>query len=290
MKKSTGSVNIRELMCVLSGKIRSYLLILRLWVPTMKTDTLFYDLIRELPQVFFELIGKPETNPNAYTFTAQEVKEQSFRLDGILSTLDGFENEPLYFVEFQTYQDNDFYERLFGEIFVYFRQYQPVNPEWYAIVIYDKRSNEILPHPRYRILMESFVTCIYLNELPSDDESLEIGIARLFVETPKKTTSLVEKLVNKTRKEVSDESLRRKVLAFIQSIVVNKFPNLSREEIEAMINLGDDIEKTGYYQSVLKQTKLKVIPTLLKKGCSVEEIAESLELDVEEVKKVARGQ
>ena len=39
----------------------------------MKTDTLFYDLVREFPQLFFQLIGKPEVNPNIYTFTAQEV-------------------------------------------------------------------------------------------------------------------------------------------------------------------------------------------------------------------------
>ncbi len=65
----------------------------------MKTDTLFYELIRELPQVFFELIGKPETNLENYSFTVPEVKQQSFRLDGLFSTLKGFENEPLYFVE-----------------------------------------------------------------------------------------------------------------------------------------------------------------------------------------------
>ncbi len=58
-------------------------------------------------------------------------------------------------------------------------------------------------------------------------------------------------------------------------------------EIETMLNLGEDIEKTGYYQSVLKKTKLKVVPKLLEKGLSIQEIAESLELDVEEVRKVA---
>ncbi|WP_263627726.1 Rpn family recombination-promoting nuclease/putative transposase [Komarekiella delphini-convector] len=38
----------------------------------MKTDVIFYELIKELPQIFFELIEKPETNPNIYTFTARE--------------------------------------------------------------------------------------------------------------------------------------------------------------------------------------------------------------------------
>ena len=81
----------------------------------MKTDIIFYELIKELPQIFFELIGKPTTNPNTYEFTAPELKQQAFRLDGLFSPLPGFEEEPLYFVELQTYKDEEFYERLFGD-------------------------------------------------------------------------------------------------------------------------------------------------------------------------------
>ncbi len=39
----------------------------------MQTDILFYDLIGELPQVFFKLIGKPDINASAYTFSASPV-------------------------------------------------------------------------------------------------------------------------------------------------------------------------------------------------------------------------
>ncbi|MEC4812724.1 MAG: Rpn family recombination-promoting nuclease/putative transposase [Scytonema sp. PMC 1069.18] len=254
----------------------------------MKTDILFYELIQELPQVFFELIGKPDTDPNIYEFTALEIKQQSFRLDGLFSPLEGFDNEPLYFVELQTYTDEEFYERLFGEIFVYFRQYKPINSEWYAIVIYDRRSHESPPHARYQVLMDNHVRRIYLNELSRETEdSVGVGITKLFVETPKKTPALAQKLVSQARDELTDESLKQKVLAFIQSVIVYKFPNLTLEEIQDMMNLGEDIEKTGYYQSVLKKTKLKVVPKLLEKGLSIQEIAESLELDVEEVRKVA---
>lgn len=56
-----------------------------------------------------------------------------------------------------------------------------------------------------------------------------------------------------------------------------------------MINLGEDIKNTGYYKSVLKTTKLEVVPILLEKGLSIEEIAESLKLDVEEVRKIAEN-
>ncbi len=257
----------------------------------MKTDAIFYELIRELPQIFFELIGKPDTNPNVYEFTALEIKQKSFRLDGLFSTIAGFENEPLYFVELQTYKDEEFYERLFGEIFLYFRQYKPANYEWYAIVIYDRRINETPPHPRYQFLIEHHVGRIYLNELNSEtDDSIGIGITKLFVETPRKTPAIAKKLINQARQELTDENLRLKVLAFIQTVVVYKFPDMTLEEIETMLNLGEDIEKTAFYQSILKKTKLQIVPALLKKGLSIQEIAESLEIDVEEVREIAEEQ
>lgn len=287
--------NLRQVQCMASRAKWLYVVPL---VASMKTDVIFYELIKELPQIFFELIGKPDTNPNIYTFTAPEIKQQSFRLDGLFSTIEGFEHEPLYFVELQTYKDEEFYERLFGEIFVYFRQYQPANSDWYAIVIYDKRTNENPPHPRYRILVEQHIRRIYLNELSTSDEyPLSIGIAKLFTETPTKATSLAQQLINQARENLPDDNLQKKVLAFIQAIVFYKFPNLTLEEIEAMLDL-DEFAKTRLYQSILAktkpetelQTKLKLVPKLAEKGMSVQEIAELLELDVETIRKYLRPQ
>ncbi|MBW4561193.1 MAG: Rpn family recombination-promoting nuclease/putative transposase [Mojavia pulchra JT2-VF2] len=260
----------------------------------MKTDVIFYEFIKELPQLFFELIGKPNTNPNIYTFTAPEIKQQSFRLDGLFSTIEGFENEPLYFVELQTYKDEEFYERLFGEIFVYFRQYKPANSDWYAIVIYDKRIHEIPPHPRYRVLIEQHLRCIYLNELSVGSEySLGIGIAKLFIESPTKATSLAQQLINQARENLPDETLQKKVLAFIQAIVFYKFPNLAVEEIEAMLNL-DEFRNTRLYESILakteQETKLKLVPKCLERGMSIQEIAEFLEVDAETIRKYLQEQ
>jgi predicted transposase/invertase (TIGR01784 family) len=207
-----------------------------------------------------------------------------------VTTVIGNENEPLYLVEFQTYKDEEFYERIFGQLFVYFRQYRPQNPQWYVIVIYDRRSREAPPHPRYRTLVENHLHRIYLKELP-DDESLATGIAKLFVETRKKTSTLAQRLMSQAIEEISDENNQRKVLAFIQSIVVKKFPKLSPEEIQAMLNLTNDIENTAYYRSVMEKTKLKIVPELLEQGVTVEQIAKALKLDVEEIQKIAaKGQ
>ncbi|MCC5613930.1 Rpn family recombination-promoting nuclease/putative transposase [Nostoc sp. CHAB 5836] len=260
----------------------------------MKTDVIFYELIKELPQIFFELIEKPDTNPNIYTFIAPEIKQQSFRLDGLFATIKGFENEPLYFVELQTYKDEEFYERLFGEIFVYFRQYKPANSDWYAIVIYDRRIHETAPHPRYQALVEQHLRCIYLNELSTRaEDSLAIGIAKLFVESPTKATSLARQLINQAKENLLDENLQKKVLAFIQAIVFYKFPNLTLEEIEAMLDL-DPFTKTRLYQSILTKTKLEakleLVPKCVEKGMSIQEIAEFLELDAETIRKYLQEQ
>jgi predicted transposase/invertase (TIGR01784 family) len=198
----------------------------------------------------------------------------------------------------QTYKDEEFYERLFGEIFVYFRQYQPANSDWYAIVIYDRRIHEAPPHPRYRFLIEQHLRCIYLNELSTNTEnSLGIGIAKLFIETPAKTPSLAQQLINQARENLTDDYLQKKVLAFIQAIVFYKFPTLSIEEIEAMLDL-DGFTKTRLYQSILArtkpetelETKLKLVPKCVDKGMSIQEIAEFLELDVETIRKSLQQQ
>jgi predicted transposase/invertase (TIGR01784 family) len=257
----------------------------------MKTDAIFYELFKEFPDIFFELINKPQTNANIYEFTTPEIKQRSFRLDGVFSTLENFSNEPIYFVEVQFYKDEEFYDRLFTGIFLYFSQYQPANADWYAIVIYDKRSNESVYPPRYHALREIHLRCIYLNELEEVASSLGLGILKLIVESQNNAIQFAKQLVNKAREELTDVIIQEKVLEFIETIFVYKFPNLSREEIEAMLNL-DLIKHTRVYQEAKEEGKqeivLEVVPKLLQRGLSLQEIAEILEVDVETVRKAAR--
>lgn len=216
-------------------------------------------------------------------------------MDGVFSPLEEFSNEPLYFVEIQFYKDEEFYDRLFTSIFLYFTQYQPSNPDWFAIVIYDKRSNERSYPQRYRSLLEPHLRRFYLDELDdARDNSLGIGIVRLVVESENKARELAKNLIDKAKEELIDTLIQRKVLEFIETIVVYKFPNLSRKEIETMLNLNL-LKETRVYQEAKEEgkeegkleTKLKMIPILLELGLSIQQIAERLELDVEEVRKVA---
>jgi predicted transposase/invertase (TIGR01784 family) len=207
--------------------------------------------------------------------------------------LEEFTNEPLYFVEIQFYKDEEFYDRLFTSIFLYFTQYQPPNPDWFAIVIYDKRSNERTYPQRYRYLLEPHLRRFYLDELEDiPDNSLGIGIVRLVVESEDKAGEFAKALINKAKEELTDTIIQRKVLEFIETIVVYKFPNLRREEIEAMLNLNL-LKETRVYQEAKEEgeleTKLKILPKLVQRGLSIQEIAELLELDAEIIRNFLRN-
>ncbi|NJR16616.1 MAG: Rpn family recombination-promoting nuclease/putative transposase [Calothrix sp. CSU_2_0] len=289
----------------------------------MKTDNIFYKLFQEFPEIFFELIGKPETNLNLYEFKSQEIKETSFRLDGIFLTLETTPNEPIYFVEVQFYKDKVFYDRFFTSILLYFYQFQPSNSEWYAIVIFDTRSNDVDFPQRLNSLRETHLRCFYLDEMEETSySSLGLGIVKLIVEGKAKAKESAKQLVNKTRQEVNDAAIQRKVLELIEAILVNKFPNMSREEIKEMLSL-ELIRGTRFYQElkdeakeevkqevkeevkqevkeevkqevkeeikqeVKEEIKLEMVRKLLRRGMNVEDVADILDVNVEVVRELA---
>lgn len=260
----------------------------------MRTDALFYEIFKEIPNIFFELIGQPNINPNVYEFAAPELKQTSLRLDGVFSTRQEFANEPLYFVETQFYKDEEFYDRLFTGIFLYFSQYKPINSNWYAVVIYDRRSNEAPLPPRYRALVEPHLRRFYLNEIEeATEESLGVKMVRLVVASQQKTGDIAKQLVNQAREELIEPLIQQKVIEFIETIVVYKFPNMSREEVEAMLNTNI-LRGTRVYQEAAAEgelrAKVQLVPKLLQKGLSIQEISDILELEIEEVRKAAREQ
>jgi predicted transposase/invertase (TIGR01784 family) len=49
----------------------------------VKTDSIFYRLFQELPEIFFELIGNPPQTAEGYKFSSIEIKQTTFRIDGV---------------------------------------------------------------------------------------------------------------------------------------------------------------------------------------------------------------
>ena len=219
----------------------------------MKTDSIFYQIFLTLPQSFFDLIGESPSQGQNYQFTSREVKQLSFRLDGLFLPTEQESGLPLYLVEVQFQPDSDFYYRLFSEFFLFLKQYKPPHP-WEIVVIYPNRSIE----REQAIHFGDFLTLpsvrrIYLDELGEDAErSLGVGVIKLVVESEQQAVPQAKALIEQTRNQLSDSQLQQQLIDLVERIVVYKFPQKSREEIEAMFELSD-LKQTRVYQEALAE-------------------------------------
>ena len=94
----------------------------------MKTDSLFYRLFKNAPELVLELAGLKYTGWQGYRFCSEEIKQTAFRLDGILTPAIAHSGLPLIFVEVQFQPDATFYSRFFCEIFSICIKTGPYNP------------------------------------------------------------------------------------------------------------------------------------------------------------------
>lgn len=268
----------------------------------MKTDSIFYRLFQEFPDIFFELIGNsPETATN-YQFSSVEIKQTAFRIDGVF--LPATTQQPIYFVEVQFQPDAEIYSRLFSEINLYLHQNKPEN-DWLAVVIYPNRNIDSASTTHYR---ESFAngraTRIYLNEL-EENPSLPIGIAtiKLVIENENKAIQKAKELITRTNQEIASVPEKQQLLQIIETILVYKFPNMDIEEIQEMFGLSD-LKQTRVYQQAFAEGeregqqrgeqrgelrgKLLAVPAMLAAGLTIEQIAQALDLTVDEVRQATQ--
>ncbi|KAB8314864.1 Rpn family recombination-promoting nuclease/putative transposase [Tolypothrix campylonemoides VB511288] len=256
----------------------------------MKTDSLFYRLFQEFPSIFFEVISYSPETETAYQFSSVEIKQTAFRIDGVFLPIQ--DENPVYFVEVQFQLDLQIYSRLFAEIFLYLRQNQPQN-DWRGVLVYPNRNLDTADIKHYREFFDSGrISRIYLDEL-GDAASLPIGIAtiKLFIENQTTAITQAKQLIDRTRQEIDLEPQQQKLLQLIETILIYKFPTMSRKEIEAMFELSD-LKQTRVYQEGVEEGerkgKLKTVPRFVALGLTIEQIAQELGLSVEEVRQAAQ--
>lgn len=68
----------------------------------MRRDTIFYRIFAQSPTILFDLLSQPPDRASEYTFDSVEVKETSFRIDGVF--LPPNRTGTIYFCEVQ-FQD-----------------------------------------------------------------------------------------------------------------------------------------------------------------------------------------
>ncbi|WP_017292643.1 DUF2887 domain-containing protein [Geminocystis herdmanii] len=214
----------------------------------MKTDKLFYRIFLNQPSLISELI--PEIPEGCqFDYNAPVVKEKEFRLDGLLTPLGSDENIPLVFLEAQMQNDTEFYSRYFGGIFVYIHQYK-VKRNWRGLLILNNRNQELgceIPHGD---LLDKRVQRLFLSDLLSlENLSPNLATLKLIVTPENDAVSEAQKILENTQTQ-EEFNLR---LDLVEAILVNKFPKLTIEEIQKMINLREaDVTQTRFYQQVLE--------------------------------------
>jgi predicted transposase/invertase (TIGR01784 family) len=216
----------------------------------MKTDTLFYQLFNTFHTLLFELIERPIAEAEGYEFSSVEVKEKAFRFDGIFSPK--AKDKPIYLIEVQFQQKEDFYWEYLSEIYLYLNQYRP-EQEWQAIAIFARRSYE--PEPRSHV--QEMLDCqrirrVYLEDLlDRETDSFAIGIIQLILSSESQAVRMARQLGEKIEQERNTE-IQEQVLELIETVLVYKFPKLSRQEIEEMFTYSD-LKQTRVYQEAREE-------------------------------------
>ncbi len=240
-------------------------------------------------------MGQPPTRNVTYCFASQEVKQTSFRIDGILVPPTKATDLPIVFVEAQGYRDskNVLYSSFFSQIFLYLHDYQPLN-DWCAVLIFTKRPLDPGLPRHYRVFESSpQFQRIYLDELnEATDLSLGLSLLQLIGLEGEAIPEQGRNLIRRTYQEMDEVERQQKFIELIETVFVYKFPNLSREVIETMLGLGE-LKQTRVYQEALEEGreegKLQAVPLLLKARMTVEQIAEQFQVDLAAVRQAATG-
>ncbi|MFM2312158.1 MAG: hypothetical protein RLZZ04_1434 [Cyanobacteriota bacterium] len=111
--------------------------------------------------------------------------------------------------------------------------------------------------------------------------NIGLGILKLVVEAESSAGELARNLIERTKQEFTDTTSQKQLLELIETIVIYKFPQLSYQEIETMLNL-EEIRQTRVYQDAKSEGKLEqkiaMIPVLQELGLNIEQIAQRLEI------------
>jgi len=283
----------------------------------VKRDSIYYQLFQRFPQLIFELTDYRPARASDYRFESVEVKETSFRIDGVFLPPEDAKPRVVLFAEAQFQRDEGLYHRLFTESMIYLNRNQSQYDDWYCVVIFPSRRLEPKDTRTHRIFLNSDqVQRIYLNELGSAD-TLPMGLSlmQLTIANKRSMAKQAKELMERVELESANALYKTQIIDIITTIAVYKFPTLSRKEVEAMLGLtGITLEQTRFYQEVkaearaemlieqqkreaellLQQQKREAellkatVPLLLNTGMTVEQIAQQLNVDPEAVRLAAQ--
>jgi predicted transposase/invertase (TIGR01784 family) len=213
----------------------------------MRRDTIFYQLFRQSPTLLFDLIPQPPADANRYTFDSIEVKETAFRIDGVFMPPDRL--GIVFFCEVQFQLDKLLYERMLSEISIYAYRHREQFFDWQAVVIYPSR---IVEQPRRELVREFLasgrIVPVYLDELGTGLE-LPMGLGLMVLTTLEGDAAKTE-----AKRLIALAQGSKAIIEIVSTIIVYKFTNLTREEVDAMLEIT--LQQTRVYQDAKAEGEL----------------------------------
>ena len=89
-----------------------------------------------------------------------------------------------------------------------------------------------------------------------------MGLIELILSKETKAPELVQNLMQRTKTEIVNNRERQGIIELLETVLVSKFSQLSRQEIEAMF-LVSDIKQTRVYQEAKQEGKQDEATNLL---------------------------
>lgn len=221
----------------------------------------------------FDLAGLTLPEASAYRMKAVEVKQTALRLDGVLLPPPERADAPIIFTEAHLQGRPTFYARWLASIFLYLYRQHVAQP-WLAVVVFPDCSTDtgiITPY-------EGLIGCrllrrVYLSDLLGAEHlGFNARLARLVILDRAQTAAEARALV--AQRDSTPDPLE--TLDLIETILVYQFPQLTREEIRAMLHLPvTDVKKTRSYQEAYgegreegrEEGQLELVLRLLNRRC-----------------------
>jgi predicted transposase/invertase (TIGR01784 family) len=271
----------------------------------MITDPIFYRLFETSPETFFLLLGMSADSARdmaaRYQYEALEFKETAHRVDGVFRPRES--GLPLYVLQVQFYRLPTVFADLLVKVYTYLKQHDP-GQRYCGVVLFGSRSLEPAELEPYQLLLNAgYIRTFYLDEMPEvADAPLGLSILYLIRQTEAQAPATARALVARTKMEIDDEALRANLIELIETVIIYKLSRVTREEVQAMLQVHDiretrvyqDAKDEGLKEGIEEGTKKERERQLQQKPQSIakmaalkitpENIAEILELDLNVVR------
>ncbi len=123
-----------------------------------------------------------------------------------------------------------------------------------AIALFAQRRFELTALTIYQqeLINSGRIIPIYLDEVRSG--SIGVGLIQLILAQDVQAPVLVQQLLQRAKTEIADPLATHDIIDLLETVLVSKFAQLSREEIQAMFLLSD-IKQTRVYQEAKQEGK-----------------------------------